>query len=225
MGKKIAEMAEHKGYEIAEIIDKGDKPNALASCDVAIDFSVPEAAFQNIKTALEYGIPVVSGTTGWTSRMAELAQLCKAKQGAFLYASNFSIGMNIFFEINRKLAQLMQNAEGYRVNLEEVHHSQKTDAPSGTAISLAEDIITYSTYKRWTLGQSGADYLPIAAVRKGDVPGTHTVSYTGEIDQLVIRHEAFSREGFAEGALIAAAWLIGKTGVFTMADVLAGKKV
>jgi 4-hydroxy-tetrahydrodipicolinate reductase len=188
--------------------------------DVGIDFSQPEAAVENISRCLRNGVPVISGTTGWLGDFDQVTELCKAQDGAFLYASNFSLGVNLFFELNRHLSRLMTGVPGYSVLMTEIHHSGKKDAPSGTAISLAEGIIANSEYQSWSLGDNGPGNIPILSERKGDVPGTHRVAYDSGVDQIEIRHTAHNREGFATGALMAAEWLVGKKGVFTMKDVL-----
>ena len=163
---------------------------------------------------------MVSGTTGWLEKYDEAVEECKKQGTAFLYASNFSLGVNLFFELNRKLAKLMADFKEYEVSIEEVHHVHKLDAPSGTAISLAEQILERSNKKQWTLDQAGSHELQITAKRENEVPGTHTVSYESAIDRINIEHKAYNRDGFALGALLAAEWIVGKTGVFTMNDVL-----
>ena len=220
MGKMIAALAPERNHTIGQVVDAGDPIDPIATCDVAIDFSTPKAALGNIKNAISLGVPIISGTTGWTDQFEEAKLFCEEHGGAFLYASNFSIGVNIFFKLNRQLAQYMQSIEGYRISMEEVHHTQKTDAPSGTAITLAEDIIDRSRYTKWQLGTADEDGIAISSKREGNVPGIHTVAYTGDIDEITIRHEAFNRKGFALGAIIAAEWIIGKRGVFSMEDVL-----
>ena len=220
MGRLIAELAPGRNHVISKVVDAGDAIDGIAGCDVAIDFSIPAAALDNIKNAIRLGVPIVSGTTGWAADLEEAKNFCKQQGGTFLYASNFSIGMNIFFNLNRVLARYMENTEGYRLSMEEIHHIQKTDAPSGTAISLAGDIIANSRYTGWELGEAGEGNIPITSKREGEVPGIHSVEYAGEIDKITIRHEAFNREGFALGALVAAEFIYGKKGVFTMEDVL-----
>jgi 4-hydroxy-tetrahydrodipicolinate reductase len=189
--------------------------------DVAINFSTPESAVENIRIALENNIPVISGTTGWLSEMEFINTLCAAKNGAFIYASNFSLGVNIFFELNKHLAKMMKNLSDYQVDIEEIHHTQKQDAPSGTAITLAEDVLQHSTHDSWGLAPlKDNDKLAITAKRIDSVPGTHTVNYSSEVDRISLTHTAHNREGFGLGAVVAAEWIIGKTGVFTMNDVL-----
>lgn len=223
MGKTIERLALEKGHEVAFIAGRDADFSKLELADVAIEFSVPEAAFEHITKCFELGIPVVSGTTGWLSQYDEALKVCQERNGSFIYASNFSIGVNIFFELNRKLAEMMSAHKGYTVSMEEIHHTQKLDAPSGTAISLANAIIENTHYSEWHLGKAIENEersIPIEAKREGDVKGTHIVKYQSEIDTISIAHEAHSREGFALGAILAAEWLIGKKGVFSMKDVL-----
>jgi 4-hydroxy-tetrahydrodipicolinate reductase len=224
MGKSIEGIALEKGHEILCKSSREIDVKKLKTADVAIDFSVPEAAFQNIKTCLENGIPVVSGTTGWLEKYEEAKSICKEKNGAFLYASNFSVGVNLFFELNKKLAELTKKFPTYKPEIEETHHTAKLDAPSGTAITLAEQIIEKTDKTTWELQESGEtksnSAIPIIAKRIANVPGTHIVKYESEIDSLEIKHTAHSRQGFAMGAVMAAEWIQGKTGVFGMKDVL-----
>lgn len=220
MGQIIARIAQERGHEIVLRKTSQDAFDGLADADVAIDFSIPDAAVTNISQALEQGIPVISGTTGWLEDYPKMVALCEAKQGAFLYGSNFSLGVNLFFELNRKLAQMMARFPDYKVSMQEIHHTQKLDAPSGTAISLAKDIIEHSDYSSWALADAKADEILIDAQRIDKVPGTHSVFYDAEVDSIEIKHTAHSREGFALGAVLAAEWIVGKTGVFSMKDVL-----
>ncbi len=224
MGKTIEEIAVEKGHHIVYKSSMELDVESLKAADVAIDFSVPEAAFRNIKACLENGIPVVSGTTGWLEKYEEAKSICEKKQGAFLYASNFSIGVNLFFELNKKLAELTKTFPDYKPSIEETHHTAKLDAPSGTAISLAEQIIEKTNKTNWKLQESdepiGESSIPITAFRVANVPGTHTIKYQSEIDDLEIKHTAHSRKGFAMGAVLAAEWLPGKSGCFGMKDVL-----
>ncbi len=224
MGKTIEEIALERGHMITLKVDEDIESYDLTNldADVAIDFSVPEAAFKNITTCFELGIPVVSGTTGWLDHYDKAVEVCEKHDAAFLYASNFSIGVNLFFELNEKLAEMMKNLEEYSVEVEEIHHAQKLDSPSGTAISLAQQIIANNPNKiSWQLDHAENDEIPIYAKREADVPGTHTVSYRSEIDSIEIKHTAHSRQGFAKGAVIAAEWLKGKEGIYRMQDVLA----
>lgn len=220
MGKIIEEIAISRNHEIGFKRSRSQSEGNINNCDIAIDFSVPKAAVNNITECFEVGVPVVSGTTGWLASYEEMVRLCKEKDCGFIYASNFSLGVNIFFELNRKLAEMMKGINEYNVHLEEIHHTQKLDAPSGTAITLAEGIIENSEYTDWTLDEIKNLHIPIKAKRIPDVPGTHTVTYTSEIDDIEIKHEAHNRTGFALGAVIAAEWLVNKKGVFTMKDVL-----
>ena len=221
MGKVIEKIAIERGHEIVLKIEQGDASYNLKIADVAIDFSTPTAAVSNITEAINCQIPVVCGTTGWLEAFESIKSLCHTKNGAFLYASNFSLGMNLFFELNRKLAQVMKPYGEYSMGIDEIHHTQKQDAPSGTAITLAEDAIKESEYTGWSLGKSlDPKQIGIEAKRIENIPGTHKVSYDSKIDSLEIKHIAKNREGFGLGAVIAAEWLFGKTGVFSMKDVL-----
>ena len=224
MGKTIEKIAEQRGHKIVFKLDDDIENHDLESSDidVAIDFSVPKAAFKNITTCFKNNIPVVSGTTGWLDDYEKAKKICKEENSAFIYASNFSLGVNVFFELNRKLAGMMQGLEDYSVDIEEIHHTQKLDAPSGTAISLAQQILEQnSKLKGWQLDDADEDEIPIYAKREENVPGTHTVKYDSEIDTIEITHTAKSRQGFALGAVVAAEYLKDKTGIFTMKDVLA----
>ena len=224
MGKAIEKIALQRGHVITQKLGKGNSLHP-ENIDVAIDFSLPEAAVTNISSCITTGIPVISGTTGWLDQYEDMVSLCTKNKGAFLYASNFSVGVNLFFELNKKLASLMNNQKDYNVSLEEIHHTQKLDAPSGTAITVANGIIENAQYKDWYLLEARQQefsntHVPIRSVREGTVPGTHTVTYKSVIDTITISHEAHSREGFALGAVVAAEWLLGKKGVFSMRDVL-----
>lgn len=221
MGKSIESIAQEKGHQVVAWRDRSFEKGALADADVAINFSVPDAAVSNIKEALDAKLPVICGTTGWLKHYDEIINYCKNIDGAFLYASNFSIGVNLFFKLNKHLAQWMQTQKDYTVSLKEEHHAQKVDAPSGTALSLVNTILAHSDHQGWEVNtRSDQDKIPITAVRQGDVPGTHTVQYSSIIDTISIKHEAHSRTGFALGALVAAEWIIGKKGIFCMDDVL-----
>lgn len=220
MGKVIERIALERGHEIVLKKDENNTYEGLSNADVAIDFSVPSAAVENISSSFHANVPVVSGTTGWLDRYDEVITLCKEKKGGFISSSNFSLGVNLFFEINDYLAKIMAPYTSYSVAMEEIHHTQKLDAPSGTAISLAKGVIENSPYTNWTLDQATANEIHIDAKRIADVPGTHTVTYNSEVDSIEIKHTAHNREGFALGAVIAAEWLAGKQGVFTMKDVL-----
>ncbi|AJR03704.1 4-hydroxy-tetrahydrodipicolinate reductase [Siansivirga zeaxanthinifaciens] len=221
MGKTIEQIAINRGHEIVLTVDKDDDNYDIKKADVAIDFSIPSVAFNNISNCLNNGVPVISGTTGWLESYDKAVALCEEKKGAFIYASNYSLGVNIFFELNKTLAKMMSNLKQYNVSMEEIHHTQKLDAPSGTAISLANDIIANNNnFSNWKLDETGEAIIPITAKRIEDVPGTHTVTYQSEVDTITIEHIAHNRQGFALGAVIAAEWIVGKTGIFTMNDVL-----
>ncbi len=220
MGKEIEKIALHRGHEIV-IKSTGENTYDINEADVAIDFSVPASAYSNISNCINNNIPVVSGTTGWLDKYNEIVDLCNEKGGAFIYASNFSLGVNVFFELNKQLAKMMSTLEQYNIAIEEIHHTQKLDAPSGTAITLAEGIIENTNKKAWELDEkTSEENIPITAIRTPDVPGTHTVTYSSEVDTIDIKHTAHNRQGFALGAVIAAEWLHNKTGVYTMRDVL-----
>lgn len=221
MGKTIEQIAIKRGHTVVLTVDKDDKDYDITKADVAIDFSIPTVAFNNISNCINNSVPVISGTTGWLDRYDEAVALCIEKKGAFIYASNYSLGVNIFFELNKTLAKMMSTLKQYNVTMEEIHHTQKLDAPSGTAISLANDIIANNAnFEAWKLDESAEKTIPIIAKRIEDVPGTHTVNYESEVDTITIEHVAHTRQGFALGAVIAAEWIAGKTGVFTMNDVL-----
>jgi 4-hydroxy-tetrahydrodipicolinate reductase len=222
MGKVIETIALERGHEIVLRKTSSNTFDGLAAADVAIDFSIPSVAVENITTCLEAGVPVVSGTTGWLDHYDAMVALCTAHDGAFLYGSNFSLGVNLFFELNAYLAQMMAKFSSvYRVSMEEIHHTQKLDAPSGTAISLAKGIIANSAYDSWTLDQPTEHQIAIDAQRIENVPGTHSVFYNSAVDLIEIKHVAHNREGFALGSVLAAEWLEGKKGVYSMKDVLA----
>lgn len=220
MGKVIERIAQERGHEI--VLKKGSNSSfvGLENADVAIDFSVPDSAVSNISECFATNVPVVSGTTGWLEDYDLITTLCKEKNGAFIYGSNFSLGVNIFFELNEYLAKMMANLPQYQVSMEEIHHTQKLDAPSGTAISLANGIIANSKYESWTLDAPSEKEIHIEAKRISTVPGTHSIFYDSIVDQIEIKHTAHNREGFALGAVVAAEWLAGKKGIYTMKDVL-----
>jgi 4-hydroxy-tetrahydrodipicolinate reductase len=224
MGKAIREIAEERQHNV--VYKTVDKPefDKVVSADVAIEFSVPEAAFYNISNGLHRGIPVVSGTTGWLDQFEKAKTIALEKKSKFLYASNFSVGVNLFFRLNEALAKLMSTHQQYHVNMTEIHHLQKKDAPSGTAISLAEQIIGAGHYKTWSHPPKKTlqDDIPIKAFREEGVHGTHIITYASEIDQIEIKHEAHTRKGFALGAVLAAEWLVSQKdyGTFNMSDVL-----
>jgi len=220
MGQVIEKIALQRGHEIVVRKSIEDSFDGLDNSEVAIEFSAPDAAVENISAALNLGIPVISGTTGWLHDYDKMVQLCNKKNSAFISSSNFSLGVNIFFELNAYLAKIMSKFEDYKVGIEEIHHTQKLDAPSGTAISLAKGVIENSDYNNWTLENPKLDDILIDAKRIENVPGTHTVSYNSNVDLIEIKHLAHNREGFALGAVIAAEWIVGKHGVYTMKDVL-----
>jgi 4-hydroxy-tetrahydrodipicolinate reductase len=226
MGKTIEEIAIERGHHVVLKIDADNmadftKKN-LEKADVAIEFTHPESAYDNISKCMDFGIPIVSGTTGWTERLEEIKTKCKKQNGTMLYASNFSVGVNIFFEINSCLAALMEKQKDYDVSMEEIHHTQKKDAPSGTAITLAEQILDKISRKTvWVNHLSDNPLeLEIISERIDPAPGTHKVKYASPIDDIEIIHTAHSRKGFASGAVIAAEFIAGRKGIFTMKDVL-----
>ncbi len=220
MGKLIEEIAKERQHSITAIKDIDRPLEDYTNIDIGIDFSTPEAAFDNVKSCLDHGIPVVSGTTGWLDKYEDVVELCEANNGAFLYASNFSLGVNLFFALNSHLASMMHSLDQYKVSIEEIHHIHKLDAPSGTAITLAEDIITNSAYEGWKMDKADEREIPISSKRIGETPGTHTIRYSSSVDEIEIKHTAHSRQGFALGAVIAAEWLVNKKGVYSMRDVL-----
>ena len=221
MGKAIEQIANERGHTIVAKIDKNENQGKLSEAEVAINFSIPDAAVANIKAAMEKQIPVVCGTTGWLEQLKEVEDFCLQNKTAFLYASNFSVGVNLFFKLNEVLAKLMHPHKNYSAAMKEIHHIHKLDAPSGTAITLAEGIFDQSKYTDWSIDDTKGDStLPIAVERTGEVPGTHFIEYKSSVDSISIQHEAHSRQGFALGAVIAAEWIQDKKGVFTMNDVL-----
>ncbi len=226
MGQTIERLALARGHEVVlkvNVDNVQDLTTAnLQKANVAIEFTQPESAFDNVRACLDAGVPVVSGTTGWLEHLAEAQNICQNKGGALLHATNFSIGVNIFFALNRFLAKMMDTQPQYDVEMEEIHHTQKLDAPSGTAITLAEGILNEMERKtKWVNHDTDIkNELPIISKRVDPAPGTHKVTYHSPIDTITISHEAHSREGFALGALTAAEWIVGKQGVFTMQDVL-----
>lgn len=220
MGQTIERIALERGHEIILKKDEFNTYEGLSNADVAIDFSIPAVAVANISNCFRADVPVISGTTGWLEHYDEMVALCKEKNGAFISSSNFSLGVNLFFELNEYLAKMMSKFDSYELNMEEIHHTQKLDAPSGTAISLAKGVIENSDYTNWTLGEAKKNQIHIEAIRTENVPGTHTVTYNSEVDTIEIKHTAHNRDGFALGAVIAAEWIMGKHGIFTMKDVL-----
>lgn len=220
MGRMIEQIAQQRGHTIAAKVDVDTEEIPFEAMDVAIDFSTPDAAFGNITMCFENKVPVISGTTGWLDNYTKALDICKQRQGAFIYASNFSLGVNVFFELNAQLAKMMKGLDQYKAKIEEIHHTQKLDAPSGTAITLAEGIIDNTDYSGWKLEEQDGKTIPITSKREGKVPGTHTINYESLVDTIEIKHTAHNREGFALGAVIAAEWIKGKAGVFSMKDVL-----
>jgi 4-hydroxy-tetrahydrodipicolinate reductase len=231
MGREIEQQALAQKHEIVLIVDENNattfSKEALAVADVAIEFSTPAAAVNNMLKCFEADVPIVVGTTGWLEKLDEVKAICTEKQQCLFYASNYSVGVNIFFEINRQLARIMNTQSQYDVALEEIHHTQKLDAPSGTALSLASDVLKNINRKTgWVCDlenkaeTSKEEDLHILALRQPGVPGTHTVTYFNEIDSIEIKHTAHNRRGFAAGALLAAQWIIGKKGIFGMQDIL-----
>jgi 4-hydroxy-tetrahydrodipicolinate reductase len=220
MGKAIEKIALERGHQIVCKIDKDHQEGKLEEAEAAIIFSVPDAAVENMNLALSHSVPVVCGTTGWLEDYDQVVQNTQKNNTAFLYASNFSVGVNLFFKLNKIFSQIMQKHQEYNTSLEEIHHIHKLDAPSGTAITLAEDILENSDYSQWKLDENGPETLSISSIRKGEVPGTHRVSYQSPIDNITIEHKAHNREGFALGAVVAAEWIVGKKGIYKMEDVL-----
>lgn len=227
MGREIEAVALSKGHQIIHKIDTANDWDLLdpSKADVAIDFSMPEIALANINKCMELNIPLVMGTTGWYDQMQQVEEEVKKQNASFLWASNFSLGVNITFYMNQKLAQIMSEFSDYRADIHEIHHTQKLDAPSGTAISLANGILSNTDkYQNWELVEKDQtpqeNNLPVTYGREGDVKGTHIITYENEIDKISLKHEAKTRKGFAVGAVLAAEWLVGKQGFFNIKDVL-----
>lgn len=226
MGHEIEKIAIDRGHTISLIIDKGDKDKLnkdnLKDVDVAIEFTMPESATENIKKCFEYNVPLVCGTTGWTKELDSIIDFCKVNNKTFFYASNYSLGVNIFFKLNTYLAKIMNNYPAYEPYIEETHHTQKLDAPSGTAITLAEGLINEVNRKtNWVKEiSSNGNELVINSFREGVVPGNHKVIYESAFDKIHIEHDAKSRQGFALGAVLAAEFIAGKTGYYTMNNLL-----
>lgn len=225
MGKVIERFALERGHTIAAKIDLENQAEfdqlTKNEVDIAIEFSHPSSAFNNTKKCIEKGFPIIVGTTGWLAQKPEIEQLTIEKQGTFLYASNYSVGVNLFFELNKKLAKLMSPYSFYEVNTREVHHTEKKDAPSGTAITLAEGLIGNLIGKtNWINNEiAKPNEIPIWSEREAKVPGTHIVRYISEVDEIEISHKAVSREGFALGAIVAAEWAVNQKGVLSLADL------
>ena len=229
MGKAIEKIALNKGHNIISRVQRdnwGDFDNIdPETIDIAIEFSQPEAAYTNISKCLLLGISIISGTTGWLDQKKEIENLCKEQDCTFFYASNFSIGVNIFFEINELVAKMMNKFPEYRIQMEEIHHIHKKDSPSGTSLTLAEGILSnHKETKEWIethdVTNTLKEQLPIKAIRKGEVPGTHTIQYNSSVDSIMLQHEAHSREGFALGAVLVAEWIKNKKGVLGMKDFM-----
>tara|TARA_B100000768_G_scaffold77124_1_gene73478 strand:+ start:4605 stop:5315 length:711 start_codon:yes stop_codon:yes gene_type:complete len=219
MGKEIEKISVERKHEIIFKIDKDSNLKNISEADVAINFCTPETALKNIELGLKNSIPVVSGTTGWLSGLSKIQELSKASNTSFLYSSNFSLGVNLFFDLNKKLAEIMKKHDQYDLNIEETHHAQKADKPSGTAITLAEGIIVKGKFKNWSM-ENEKSSIPIESKRIDKVPGTHIVNYSSTVDSIEIKHTAKNRKGFALGAVIAAEWIVDKKGVFQMSDVI-----
>lgn len=226
MGKEIEKIALSRGHEISLTIDINNQDELtvanLQKCDVAIEFTIPDTAVNNYNICFDAGIPVVSGTTGWLDKQEEVYKKCADKDGTFFYGSNFSVGVNLFFELNKKLANLMAPRAEYGVEMTEVHHTQKLDAPSGTAISLADDILeTLPNKNKWVNDQTPSENeLNIKSEREGQVPGIHTIRYESDVDYIEITHSAKSRQGFAFGAVLAAEYCLNNKGILSMKDLL-----
>ncbi len=224
MGQAIEEFAIQRGHSLVATVDVNDTlmPTLAEQADVAIEFTHPDAAFENIKFCLEHNLAVLSGTTGWLDKMPEIEKICKENNGTFLYASNFSIGVNLFFKLNKFLAKLINPHSQYEPSMIEVHHTHKKDAPSGTAITLAEGIISeHDSYNAWkNEAKTGKGEIPISSERIGEIPGTHKITYKSEVDQISIEHEAYSRDGFVQGAVFVAEWLPAQKGIVNIDDFL-----
>ena len=220
MGKEIEKISIERGHSISVIIDKEDDVKSLIGSDVAINFSTPSSAVSNIKLSLDSSIPIISGTTGWLENYNEIVEYSKNTKTSFMYASNYSLGVNLFFELNKKLTSLLNKHDQYKIALQEIHHTEKIDKPSGTALTLAEDIIKGTDYKYWSFKNNTNKTIKMESVRKNNVPGIHKVKYDSEIDSIEITHTAHSRKGFALGAVVAAEWIIDKKGVFNMTDMI-----
>ncbi len=226
MGREVEKVALERGHQIVARIDNADDwekylNDIKEKGNIVIDFSMPEVALENFERCFDAGLPVVTGTTGWYDKKEKVFRMVAEKDAAFFYAPNFSIGVNVFFYINRKLAEVMNRVEGYQVTMREVHHIHKLDTPSGTAIKLAEDIVEkMANLTGWSSGKAKEKKIPIISVRKGEVTGIHEVKWQSDYDEIFLKHEAKSRKGFAKGAVIAAEFLVNKKGVYTMDDLL-----
>lgn len=226
MGQEIEKVALGRGHKVKIKIDKHNLnefiPSNFSEIDAAIEFSFPDSAYENVKKCLEMNIPVVSGTTGWGEKYNDAVELCLANSTSFISSSNFSVGVNILFKLNSELAKIMKAQKNYSVSIEEIHHTKKLDAPSGTAITLAKDIIKqYDTYQDWCFDDDKKDgFIPIRCIREGLVPGIHSIEWNSDIDSISLKHDAHSRAGFALGAVLAAEYISDKKGIFTMNNVL-----
>jgi len=220
MGKEIEKISSERGHTISLIKDKNDNIKSIKGSDVAINFSTPDSAVSNIKLALESSVPVVSGTTGWLDHYNEIVNYSKKTKTSFIYSSNYSLGVNLFFELNKKLAKLLSNHNDYKIFVQEIHHKEKLDKPSGTALTLIDDIIKNSDYEGWTFEKSKNKIVRIESLRENNVPGIHKINYDSDIDSIEIKHTAHSRKGFALGAVVTAEWIINKQGVFNMSDII-----
>jgi len=220
MGKEIEKISLERGHTISLIKDKNDNIKSIKGSDVAINFSTPDSAVSNIKLALESSVPVVSGTTGWLDHYNEIVNYSKKTKTSFIYSSNYSLGVNLFFELNKKLTKLLSNHNDYKIFVQEIHHKEKLDKPSGTALTLIDDIIKNSDYEGWTFEKSKNKIVRIESLRENNVPGIHKINYDSDIDSIEIKHTAHSRKGFALGAVVAAEWIINKQGVFNMSDII-----
>ena len=225
MGHEIEQVLIQRGHTVALIIDQNNTEDLcaekLADIDVAIEFTTPDTAYNNVRTCIECGTPIVCGTTGWHDRLEELQTLCREKESTMIWSSNYSLGVNITFRINRYLAEIMNRFDAYNVSMEEIHHTQKKDAPSGTAISLANDILERVERKEKWVNEptTEANAIEITSLREGTVPGTHTVTYTSDDDKIEIKHTLFSRRALALGAVVAAEFVAPRKGVFTIDDL------
>ena len=220
MGKEIEKISIERGHSISVIIDKDDDVKSLIDSDVAINFSTPSSAVSSIKLALDSSVPIISGTTGWLEKYNEIVEYSKNTGTSFMYASNYSLGVNLFFELNKKLTILLNKHDQYKIALQEIHHTEKIDKPSGTALTLVEDIIKDTDYEDWSFKNNTNKTIKMESVRENNVPGTHKVKYDSGIDSIEITHTAHSRKGFALGAVVAAEWIIDKKGVFNMTDMI-----
>ncbi|MDH5365759.1 MAG: 4-hydroxy-tetrahydrodipicolinate reductase [Cyclobacteriaceae bacterium] len=223
MGKAIEKIALKRGHEIVARVELGsDSLDEIKEAQVAIEFTQPESAFNNIKKCIDLGFPVLSGTTGWLDKKEQIEEYCRNRKGTFFYASNYSIGVNLFFKINEIVAEIMNNNPQYNSSMEEIHHIHKLDSPSGTAITLAEGVLKHLKSKsQWQEGESNnPNVLPIYSKREGEVPGTHSVSYESEMDNITLTHTAHTRDSFALGAVMVAEWLHDKKGVLSMSNYM-----